>query len=380
MSGALKKFWWSPRVQWFFEPKLTCVCLVFLFLLTLLGTIYQVDHGLFQAQVKFYNSYYLTFFGFIPFPGTQLVLGVLLFNLLGYLINMLMMPKVKFGIVMIHVGLVMMLVGGAVTHHFAEESQLTLVEGESSNVTAAYHDWELALMSEDGAKRDVRAVDADTLRDGGDVDFGVPGLRVSVEKVFESCLVNMQAEVANPPMSRMNIADLRRVPLNKEPERNIAGGVFEVMFDGKSQRFLLFGEGDASAQSIDIGGKPHWLVLRHKRFPIPITLQLAQFNREMHPGTDMARAFSSKVNMAADGTERELTISMNKPLRHRGYTLYQASYREDPQTGTKASTFAVVHNYGRLLPYISTGIIVGGMIWHFVVMLIKRAKRPEAAA
>ena len=65
-------------------------------------------------------------------------------------------------------------------------------------------------------------------------------------------------------------------------------------------------------------------------------------------------------------------------LRHRGYTLYQASYREDPQTGTKASTFAVVHNYGRLLPYISTGIIVGGMIWHFVFMLIKRAKRKEA--
>ena len=379
MSGAVSSLWRSRRVQWFFEPKLTCLCLVFLFLLTFFGTLYQVDHGLFAAQQTFYNSYFLMLYNFLPFPGTQTVLGVLLFNLCGYLVNMLFKEKVKFGIVIIHVGLVMMLLGGAITHHFAQESQLTLAEGEASNVTAAYHDWELALIRDDGEKKDVRAVDSDDLKDGQTVDFSVPGLRVTAEKYFVSCLVNMNGAPANPPQSRMNIADLRSVPLNKEPERNIAGGIFAVQSGKETQRFLLFGEGDVSTQPVDIGGQPYWLVLRHKRFQIPMTISLAEFKREMHPGTQLAKGFSSRVTMTADGTERDVTISMNKPLRHRGYTLYQSSFREDQQTGAKSSTFSVVHNYGRLLPYISTGTIVFGMVWHFVFMLIKRTKQRENA-
>jgi hypothetical protein len=377
MSGAVSSFWRSRRVQWLFEPKLTCICLVFLFLLTFLGTLYQVNHGLYAAQQKYYNSYFLLLGDVVPFPGTQTVLGVLLLNLTGYLLNMLFAEKIKFGIALIHVGLMMMIFGGAITHHFAQESQLTLGEGEASNVTAGYHNWELALIRDDGEKRDVLAIDSDDLKDGQTVDFGIPGIRVTAENYFVSCLVNMEAASTNPPQSRMNIAGLRAVPLFKEPERNIAGGIFAVQAGNTTERFLLFGEGDTSTQAIEAGGQKYWLVLRHRRFPMPLAIQLAEFKREIHPGTEMAKSYSSRVVMAADGTEREVTISMNKPLRHRGYTLYQASFSEDPQNGAKSSTFAVVHNYGRLLPYISTGTIVFGMVWHFVFMLIKRTRRQE---
>lgn len=94
----------------------------------------------------------------------------------------------------------------------------------------------------------------------------------------------------------------------------------------------------------------------------------------MHPGTEIAASFSSLVEIQTDGVTRELTISMNKPLRHRGFTLFQQSYRETPEGG-QSSTFAVTRNYGRLLPYYGTGIIVVGMIVHFVAMMIKQARR-----
>lgn len=365
-----------PRIQWLFEPKLTCVCLVFLFLLTLLGTLYQVKHGLFEAQQRYYNSYVLFLGGWCPFPGTQTVLGVLLLNLSGYMVNLLLAPRLRAGILAIHGGLLMMILGGAVTHHFAQESQLTLAEGDAANVTADYRDWELALMREtsDG-RRDVHAVDASRLRDGETVDFGVAGIAVKTERFFDCCLVDMKAEVSSPPLSRMNIQGLRPVPRNTEPERNIAGGIFEVSANGTMQKFLLFGEEDASAQSISTKDGDYWLVLRHRRYPMPMAITLKDFVREMHPGTEMAKAFSSKVTLHADGTERDVTVSMNKPLRHRGYTFYQSSYREDPQSSAQWSTFAVVHNYGRLLPYVSTALIVLGMIWHFGEMLLARARK-----
>lgn len=375
MSSALASLWRSRRLQWFFEPMLTCICLVFLFLLTLLGTLYQVDHGLYEAQQRFYNSYYLLLGGWCPFPGTQTVMGVLLFNLSGYMVNMLLAPRIRAGIITIHGGLMMMLLGGAVTHHFAQESQLTLAEGQIGNVTAGYHNWELALIRETDGKRDVRAVDADNLAPGQTIDFGLTGVVVKVEQYFRSCLVEMSGAAANPPQSRMNIPALKAVPGNKEPERNIAGGVFTVAVGSETQRFLLFGEEDVSARPIDLNGQSHWLVLRHKRFQMPMTIELKEFIRDMHPGTEMARAFSSKVIMHADGAERNVTIAMNQPLRHRGYTLYQSSYREDPQSGAQWSTFSVVHNYGRLIPYISTSLIVLGMLWHFGVMLVERARK-----
>lgn len=373
--------WYSPRVQWFFGPTLTCICLAFLIVLVFLGTLYQVEHGLHAAKHRYFDSYFLLLGGYIPFPGTQTVMLVLVASLLGYTVNLLLAPKLKLGMVVLHVGLLMLLLGGAITHRFAEESQLTLGEGEAANTTASYHEWELALIADrpDGA-RDVRAVDVAGLQAGAPVDFGVTGIEVRVESLLPCCLVDPAAPRENAPLNAMNIAGLRPVPHNKERERDLAGGVLAVKAgSGEAKRFLLFGEGDTSVEPVEIAGRPHWLVLRHKRFTMPMTIQLADFKREMHPGTEMARAFSSRVTMYADNTERPVQISMNQPLRHRGYTLYQSSYREDPRSGAQFSTFSVVHNYGRLIPYVSTGVVVLGMVLHFLLMLAGRSRRRARA-
>src|SRR5690349_23344782 len=67
------------------------ILLVFLTLLTWLGTLEQIEHGLFETQKKYFDSLYLVHWlettpalGFrigIPLPGVYLLLGLLLLNL-----------------------------------------------------------------------------------------------------------------------------------------------------------------------------------------------------------------------------------------------------------------------------------------------------------
>lgn len=368
MGGALSNGRFSRLYAWLVGPRLTVYCLAFLFVLTFWGTVYQVDHGLYAAQERFYNSWLIMIGGFVPFPGTQLVLAVMTLNLTVYLIAGF--GRFSMGILLTHAGLLMMLFGGAITHYFAEESQLTLAEGEISNVSASYHDWELAVWRQDGPMREVLAVDADQFETGYTVQFAASGLAVRVENYHPNARAFQATEpMADAPLNAQGITSLRVAPLAKDPVENLPGGVFSVQTgEGDPLRVLLFGE-DAAAL-----GSGWTLALRHRRTPLPFVVTLVDFVRELHPGTAMAKAFSSKVEIQSEDFKRELTISMNKPLRDRGYTLFQASYSEQPGQPQR-STFAVTRNYGRLIPYVSTGVVVLGMIWHFVAILVRRVRR-----
>lgn len=360
------------------SPKLTVVCLSFLMALTFWGTVYQVEHGLFAAQERFYNSWLILVGGFVPFPGTQLVMAVLLVNLSLYLAQMVFKPRLKSGILLIHLGILMLLLGGAITHYFAEESQLTLQEGETGSASASYHEWEFALWKQDAGVREVFALDADGAQPGDVLVFGDTGVRVEIEQYHRNARAfQSTVPLTNAPLSRLGVTSLQPAKPAREPAENIAGALVTVRQEGRDPvRAVLFGDDTVPAE-FPAGGAGYHLTLRHRRSPLPFIVTLQDFQREMHPGTEVAKRFSSKVQVNTDGVDRTMTISMNKPLRERGYTLYQASYREEPD-GTQWSTFAVARNYGRLIPYVSTAVVVLGMIWHFVAMLVKRAGRGTA--
>lgn len=365
--------------SWLGSAQVTVYGLAFLMVLTFWGTLYQVEHGLYLAKDKFFDSWLVLIGGFIPFPGTQLVLAVLTLNLLVYLVRLVFQQRIPFGLLVTHLGLLLMLLGGAVTHHYASESQLTLQEGEVGSASASYQHWELAAWSHDGMVRDVLAYDADHLKPGDVLRFDEAGLTVAIEEYHRnSRAFQSTAPQTNAPVSRLGVTSLRSARLAKEPGENIAGAILTITPSaGAPVRAILFGE-DETPQTFEHGGKHYHVALRRVREPLPFVVKLLDFRREMHPGTEMARHFSSQVSVNADGVDRTMVISMNKPLRDRGYTLYQASYREEPD-GTQWSTFAVTHNYGRLIPYVSTGIIVFGLAWHFVAMMAKRARRATGA-
>jgi hypothetical protein len=378
MTEKIANVWQSGLLRWMYSISLTVICLALLMILTFWGTLYQVEHGLFAAQEKFFSSWLVWVFGVIPFPGAKLVLGLLMLNLLGYMANVLAFQALRPGILLIHAGLLVMLIGGAITHYYAEESFLSLWEGETSNVSSGYHEWELAVWKRDGVIRDVHAIDTRGLEAGETLAFEPTPITVAVEQYYGHARAYQTKEGATPYLSALNISRIEPAPLNKEPTQNIPAGIFTVSAPGmETKQILLFGD-DVAPLVIPVGDDEYSIGLRQRRTPMPLLIKLIDFKKQLHPGTQVAQSFSSLVEVTADGITRQLTISMNKPLRHRGFTLYQQSYRETPD-GRESSTFAVTRNYGRLLPYISTAMVVIGMIVHFVAMMIKHARKQSKA-
>ena len=66
---------------------------------------------------------------------------------------------------------------------------------------------------------------------------------------------------------------------------------------------------------------------------------------------------------------------MNNPLKHSGFTLYQASYSQDDQ-GNYSSTLAVNVDQGRPLKYFGSILLILGSIWHY--NLNKKRKKENA--
>lgn len=377
MNDGIARWWSSGPVRWMYSITLTVACLALLMVLVFWGTLYQIEHGLYAAQEKFFSSWLVWVLGVIPFPGGKLVLGALLVNLLGYMVNMLIFQPLKPGILLIHSGLLVMLIGGAITHYHGEEGYLSLWEGESSNVASSYVEWELAVWKRSGAVREVYAITADGLEAGETLAFSPLPIEIEVERWFDNARGFRSDAITPPFLSSFNITRVEEAPPEKEPPQNVAAGIFRISApDMETASVLLFGD-DIAPLVIPVGEEEYVVGLRHKRIPMPLVIRLLDFRREMHPGTETPSSFSSLVEVKSDGLVRELTISMNKPLRHHGFTLYQQSYRIDPD-GRESSTFAVTRNAGRLLPYVSTAMVVLGMIVHFVVMLIRHARRRVA--
>ena len=93
----------------------------------------------------------------------------------------------------------------------------------------------------------------------------------------------------------------------------------------------------------------------------------------LHPGTDMAKSYSSDVILIDGDISRPVLIQMNEPLRYMDYTFYQSSFNEGPNVDT--TILAVVKNYGRLFPYISSIIMCIGILFHMLAMGLYRTQK-----
>jgi hypothetical protein len=94
-------------------------------------------------------------------------------------------------------------------------------------------------------------------------------------------------------------------------------------------------------------------------------IQLDEFKRALHPGTTKAKEFSSFVTRIEGATVQRVHITMNEPMRHRGYTFYQSSWGPQDGRGPVWSQFSVVRNPSDRVPLIACVIIAMGLGLHF---------------
>jgi cytochrome c biogenesis factor len=168
-------------VSFFTSLRLTVVCLSLALLLVFIGTLAQVDQGLYVAQNRYFRSL-LVYWSpkgadwRIPvFPGGYLLGGFLLVNLIAAHIKRFTFSKKKIGIFLIHAGLILLLLGQFATDLLQVETHMRLSEGEAKNYSESDRVNELVLINSASADRDqVVAISGNDLERGKQIRHRLP--------------------------------------------------------------------------------------------------------------------------------------------------------------------------------------------------------------
>src|SRR5476651_1915746 len=117
-------------IKIFISLRLTVTLLAFAIVLVFIGTLAQVDEGLYNAQARYFRQWLI--FGLdisghrIPvlLPGGYLIGTLLLLNLIAAHLYRFNLSAKKIGIQLVHSGVILLLVGQLATDMLAHESQI----------------------------------------------------------------------------------------------------------------------------------------------------------------------------------------------------------------------------------------------------------------
>jgi len=364
---------------------LACVLFVLLFLLTFLGTLYQVDHGLYAAQKQYFESIVLVHwaFGFlpIPLPGGYLVMTLLFVNLLLGGFVRLREGWVKVGVLIAHIGMGMLLAGSFITYRASFGGHLKLNEGETKKEFISYNEWEIAVTDTSSAdtatEYQIREANFARLTEDRSRDFRFPDFPFTLRISRFSPNATLTKAPGTGGSPAVNGFCLEAQPEERENEANVAGAYAEVLpANGASQQGLLWGQA-RQPYAFTLDGRSFTVELRKRQFPLPFALRLDKFTFERHPGTMMAKVYRSNATKIENGVEEAVEITMNEPLRHLGYTFYQSSYGpQNAKPGDRMySVLAVVRNPADQVPLYSCLVIAAGMTAHFLLALFRYLRR-----
>lgn len=365
---------------------LACTLLLLLALLTWLGTLEQVHSGLFDVQKKYFESFYLVHdFGpvSLPLPGANLVMCLLAVNLIVGGILRLRKSWTKVGVLVIHLGIVMLLIAAFVKNYHSQEGHLTLFEGQSSNAYQSYYRWEIAVARDfgDGQQQEFLAPQEDFMHATGHASVTLKSSELPFELDLSHFMRNCQPkpkgpmfEVSTPVVDRFY---LEEHPPRLEAEQNVAGIYATARFpDGTSVDGILWGR-DLAPWTVQAGETTWTVDLRHELYPMPFSVELDVFTKEDHPRTNMPAVFSSDVTVTDQTSPRPVKIAMNEPLRDKGLVLYQASWGpSNARPGEPLfSTLSVVQNPADQYPLYACIVIAAGLLIHFTRMLLGYMRR-----
>lgn len=385
MNATLRSF-----RDFFCSLQLTVWLLILSMILVFVATLDQVNLGIWAVQAKYFRSFAVlwqvpdTNVSIPVFPGGYFIGGLLLINLIAAHVYRFSFTWKKSGIQLAHAGLILLLLGELFTGLIAEESFMRLDTGETKHYSESFSANELVLIDHSDPKTDlVVAIPEAVLADRKSIQHKDLPFRVDVKEFYPNTNLQRVGPFAGPrPVATQGLGTgivmLPEKMTYKPNERNVPGAYVEIVAPEGSQGIWLASQMLAQPQTFTYAGKTWELALRQKRTYKPFSLTLLKFSHDKYPGTEIPKNFSSRVRVKSDaGTEdREVLIFMNNPLRHGGYTFYQAGFDNNDTT----TVLQVVRNPSWLLPYVACIMMGAGLCIQFGFTLAGFIRKRSAAA
>ncbi|HEY4416419.1 MAG TPA: cytochrome c biogenesis protein ResB [Verrucomicrobiae bacterium] len=404
-------------IGFFTSLRLTVVLLAFAIVLVFIGTLAQVDEGLYNAQARYFRQWLifgLDLFGHkipIILPGGYLIGTLMLVNLIFAHVYRFQLSVKKIGIQLAHSGVILLLVGQLVTDMFAHESQIRFVEGETKSYAESSLDFELAFTTDAGANAEqVITIPQKRLAAGGEIGDPHLPFTIRVKSYWKNSEPGFRAPMAQnaPPATTNGVAkDFDFSPaaeIKKMDDKNEPTALIEIvgpngslgnwivsgwtadtgMIESVQQTYQRMAGADLARQIvhkltqpqfISVNGKKFTFALRPERNYLPFSLTLLKATHTVYDGTDIPKDFRSRVQLKnpQTGENRETEIYMNAPLRYAGLTFYQyqmtAGQMAEQAGATPESVLQVVHNPGWLTPYLGCAMVAAGLVWQFLFHL-----------
>ena len=369
--------------------RLTVVCLGIGMLLVFLGTLAQVHLGIHAVQARYFQS--LLIFWSPPgaswkipiLPGGYLLGTVLLLNLIAAHATRFQLTKKKIGIILLHLGVILLLIGQLLTGLFARETQMRIDEGQTAAYSEAPREVELAVIDVTDPNYDqVVAIPEQMLARHETIQNPTLPFTLNIRQFMGNAHLALRSQ---EPQGRPSLATMGFGPkivveeaprTVKDDERDLGAAYVEVNDVQGSLGTWLVSNAIPNRQSFTVDGRTYELIMRQRRFYKQFALTLLDFSHDRYAGTDIPKNFSSRVRLVdlERNENREVLVSMNDPLRYRGFTFYQSGFDNDDKT----TILQVVKNPAMLLPYIACGLVALGLLVQFSMHLFgfvrKRAR------
>jgi hypothetical protein len=312
--------------------------------------------------------------------------------------------KQRAGMVLLHAGILLLLVGEFFTALFAVEATMTIREGETATFFDRSQQFELALTDTSDADVDrVTTIPQSLLK---------PGEVVSVAALPFDVVVHARMTNSNRPVPLDSVSEGVRTAyptyagygerLYVARSREVSGATGERNAPAVDVELLDRNSGASLGRyilsiwfypnfvnqiwdmptTVRYEGREYELYFRNRREPAlsesgsPYAVTLLDFVHERYEGTQTPKDFSSEIRLVnrGDGVDRELRIWMNNPLRYAKRTFYQSGYLPEDE----GTVLQVVRNDSWMIPYLSCMIVFIGMAAQFGLSLRRMRKREMA--
>ncbi|MCB1226741.1 MAG: cytochrome c biogenesis protein ResB [Verrucomicrobiales bacterium] len=377
----------------FSSYTLAVVVLSLLLIITLLGTLAQADHGLLDSQRLYFDSWSVVHDfklgrAVIPvwLPGGMLLMVLLFINMACGAVIRMRKGWRTLGVLISHLAIMFMLVAGFVSYLYKDEGAMPLFEGQASDLFQSYHQRVVEVREYDAEGKgsaeiwEIPMSQFQDLEPGKARTFFREGMPFEVQLTGYARNANV-ASAADNAQGAVDGYEIQPEKAGSEDERNLAAIVAVVKEDGKEVGRGILWEAEQDPYTVEVGGKAWTLSLTRRKWKLPFALRLVDFQKEVHPGTQKPKRFTSHVVKIKDGAEQPQVITMNVPLRDEGYVVYQASFSEG--TNGEQSVFTVVSNPSDQWPLWSCVAVSIGLVIHFMMHLIgflRRSGRSTLAA